>query len=139
MRPSKSDPFVPNGENRRDTLTLLLGTAEEFGIDAHAVKSDSKHTGFYITQALADVLYEDGDAEEVEMVEAPDDEPDEDVFDVGQHSIPQVKDFVTEFPETLADVLASEQEGQNRVTLVEWLTNQQTSGNRAEKNTDTEE
>lgn len=138
MRPTTSDPFVPNGDNRRNTLILLLGTAEEFGIDAHAVKSDSKRTGFYITQELADVLYEDGGVEEIEVVEAPDDEP-EDMFDVGQHSIPQVKDFVAEFPETLADVLASEQEGQNRVTLVEWLTAQQTSGNRAEKNTDTEE
>lgn len=124
-RPTKSDPFVPNGESRRDTLTLLLGTAQEYGIDAHAVKSDPGRTGFYVTQELADLLYEEPDG-------------DDESFDVDAASIPEVKDFVTEFTETLADVLAAEQAGKNRVTLVEWL-NQQTSGNRAEKNTDTEE
>jgi hypothetical protein len=57
--------FVPNGDNRRDTATILLGTAQEHGLD------DSREVvavqgGFYISDKLADVLYDEGVSEEPE-------------------------------------------------------------------------
>lgn len=51
--------FVPNGDSRKDTLTILLGTAAEHGLDARNIKSSPSRDGFRITDELADVLYED--------------------------------------------------------------------------------
>lgn len=49
--------FVPNGDSRRDTAVLLVGTATEYGIDQHSIKV--VQGGFRITEELADVLYSD--------------------------------------------------------------------------------
>jgi hypothetical protein len=49
--------FVPNGDSRKDTAVLLVGTAAEYGIDQHSIKTVSG--GFRITEELADVLYSD--------------------------------------------------------------------------------
>jgi hypothetical protein len=48
---------------RRDTAALLVGTAQEFNIDQHDIKSASG--GFYITDRLADVLDAESDEPEV--------------------------------------------------------------------------
>ena len=40
--------------SRKDTAALLVGTAREFGIDQHDIKTASR--GFYISDALADIL-----------------------------------------------------------------------------------
>jgi hypothetical protein len=55
--------------------------------------------------------------------DAPDEpefEPDED-FDPAEHTIDEVKAFVADWPDSRADVLEAEEAGKNRVTLVEWL------------------
>ena len=60
----EGEEFVPNGTgdySRSDLAILLIGTAQEFGIDKSSIRSTS--TGFFIPQALADVLYDDGDEE----------------------------------------------------------------------------
>lgn len=62
--------FVPNGDSRRDTATLLVGTAEEFGISQKSIRSTSK--GFFITEELADKVYEDGAPEAEEAEESED-------------------------------------------------------------------
>lgn len=43
---------------RQETAVLLTGTAREFGIDQHAIKTTS--AGFVITDELMDVLYDEG-------------------------------------------------------------------------------
>ena len=50
-----SNEFVPNGDSREETAVLLLGTAEEFGIDPRLVKATSG--GFYIPSDLADIVF----------------------------------------------------------------------------------
>lgn len=60
MSMNKSGPrgmtaFVPNGDSRKDTAIVLIGTAQEHDLD------DSREVaavqgGFYISDALADVL-----------------------------------------------------------------------------------
>lgn len=47
--------FVPNGDSRKQTAILLVGTADEFGIDQRAIKSVGN--GFLISDELAAVLY----------------------------------------------------------------------------------
>lgn len=53
--------FVANDAagSRRDTATLLVGTAREYGISQRDIAST--HTGYYITDALAKILYADDD------------------------------------------------------------------------------
>lgn len=48
--------FVANDSagTRKETATLLVGTAREFNISQQDIAST--HDGFYITEALADVL-----------------------------------------------------------------------------------
>lgn len=59
-----SDIFVPNGDSRRDTAILLVGTARDAGLsDRHVHASNG---GFYISEELADLLYADPDAEEAQ-------------------------------------------------------------------------
>lgn len=60
------DVFVPNGDSRRDTAIILVGTAEEYGIDQRSIKSTAG--GFYITNELAALVYDDD--EPMEMVES---------------------------------------------------------------------
>lgn len=52
--------FVPNGDSRRETAVLLVGTAQEHGISTRLIKPTGK--GFYIPQSLADVLYDEPEA-----------------------------------------------------------------------------
>lgn len=52
--------FVPNGDSRQDTVVLLVGTADEFGVSQKSIKAT--RSGFYITEELADLL--DGSADE---------------------------------------------------------------------------
>jgi hypothetical protein len=53
--------------------------------------------------------------------EPPVEEPAEETFDPADYNIAQVKDFVEANPDLRADVLASEEAGKNRSTLIEWL------------------
>jgi hypothetical protein len=55
----KHTAFVPNGDSRKDTAILLVGTALEHGIDQHSIRTVSG--GFRITEELADVLYSDSE------------------------------------------------------------------------------
>lgn len=51
---------IPNDHagNRTDTAVLLVGTAREFGIDVHDIKTPPTRRGFTISDRLADVLDE---------------------------------------------------------------------------------
>jgi hypothetical protein len=49
--------YVPNGESRQETAVLLVGTAEEHGIDQREIRASNG--GFFISEALADLLYDD--------------------------------------------------------------------------------
>lgn len=53
--------FIPSDRagSRKDTATLLVGTAREFGIGQHDIKTAP--TGFRITERLAKVLYDEQD------------------------------------------------------------------------------
>jgi len=115
--------FVPSDAagSRKETATLLVGTATEFDIDQHSILA--AQGGFWITADLARLVFED------------EDRGTETLYDPNDHKVGEVKDHVEEHPEQAAAILAAEKEGQNRTTLVEWLTEfNQTSGNRAEKN-----
>lgn len=137
--PGADAPFVPNGASRRETAILLVGTAEEHGIDQRSIRATP--SGFFVSEELADILWGDDAGGALAPEDSDQYEPyePEDVYTPADYSVAQVKEFVTANPDQLDAVLLSEQAGQNRSTLVEWLVNQQTSGNRAEKNTDTEE
>jgi hypothetical protein len=58
------------------------------------------------------------DAETITVVE--DDAAE--AFDPGDHSIADVKAYIEANPDELDDVLAAEEAGKGRVTLIEWLT-----------------
>lgn len=59
MAPAPHDVFVPNGDSRRETAVLLVGTAEEYGISQRSIKTAPG--GFFITEELADIVYDDVD------------------------------------------------------------------------------
>lgn len=52
--------FVPNNHagSREETAVLLIGTAKEFGVDTHEVRTTPNRTGFTISDRLADILDE---------------------------------------------------------------------------------
>lgn len=50
--------FIENGADRAQTATLLVGTADEFGIDQRDICA--VQGGFRISAALADILNEPG-------------------------------------------------------------------------------
>jgi len=53
--------FVPNGDSRKETAVLLVGTADEYGIDQRSIKTTP--SGFLITKELADILYDEDDSD----------------------------------------------------------------------------
>jgi len=63
--------FVANDSagTRRETATLLVGTADSFGISQRSIRST--RSGFYITEELAEAVYGDADEPEAEEVEEP--------------------------------------------------------------------
>jgi hypothetical protein len=120
--------FVPSNAagSRKETATLLVGTAREFDIDQHSILA--AQGGFWITADLAALVFDD------------EERGTETLYDPDDHKVGEVKAHVEANPEQAAAILAAEQEGQNRTTLVEWLTEfTNTSGNRAEKNNITEQ
>lgn len=54
--------FVPNGDSRQETAIILVGTAEEHGIDQRSIQAT--RGGFNITEELADVLYDESTPDE---------------------------------------------------------------------------
>jgi hypothetical protein len=64
--------FVPYGESRQDTAILLVGTAQEFGLPQRDIRSDRSRGGFWITDRLADIVYDGGDEDEESSPETPD-------------------------------------------------------------------
>lgn len=58
--PNGMTVFVPNGASRKDTATVLVGTADEYGIDQRSIRAT--RGGFYVTDELADLIYADEDA-----------------------------------------------------------------------------
>lgn len=120
--------FVPNGADREETAVLLVGTAREFGLSQRSIRVTVG--GFKISEELADLIYEDNAGDGAA----------DDTFVVADYSVADVKEFVTSNPDEAEAVLAAEVEGKNRKSLVEWLgefNNTETSGDRAEKNSDT--
>lgn len=65
--------FVPNGDSRTETAVLLVGTAREYGIDQRGIAA--VRGGFRISQALADVLYDEDQQEPDQAAEAQETEP----------------------------------------------------------------
>lgn len=66
--PGGMTAFVPNGDSRRDTAIILIGTAQEHGLDdARAVRA--AQGGFYISDELADLLYDEPEQAEPEQTE----------------------------------------------------------------------
>lgn len=63
--------FVPNGDSRQATAVLLTGTAREYDIDQREVKA--VNGGFFISDRLADIVYEGGT--EGEALDTSDVEP----------------------------------------------------------------
>lgn len=53
--------FVPKGDNTTETATLLVNLADKHGIDQRSIQV--ANDGFYITEELADLIYEDDDEE----------------------------------------------------------------------------
>lgn len=125
-RPGADAPFVPNGESRRETAILLVGTADEFGISQDSIRATA--SGFFITEELADVLYDDGVDQKDDTAE------DSGEYNPADHTVAEVKEHVSENPDDAEAVLAAEREGKDRSSLVEWLTDHNASGNRAGKN-----
>lgn len=58
---NESTVFVPNGDSRTDTAVLLVGTAEEHGVDQRSIKATVG--GFWVTEELADLVYAEVDEE----------------------------------------------------------------------------
>lgn len=118
--------FVPNGESRKDTAILLVGLVREKGLSPRSIRVTP--SGFFVSDELADILGSE-DSEDVSGNEESEE------FDPSTSKIPQVKEFVSENPDRAEDVLAAEESGENRATLVKWLNETiDASGNRAEKN-----
>lgn len=67
--------FVPENtmDTRKETAVLLVGTAREFGISQRSIQST--YGGFWITQELADVLYDESEQDEPEVSGNPEPEP----------------------------------------------------------------
>lgn len=62
--------FIANDPDRKTTATMLVGTADEFGIDQHSIQM--VQGGFNVTEELARAIYgEDFDADEDEQPEEP--------------------------------------------------------------------
>ena len=47
-------------------------------------------------------------------------------YDPSEHTVEEVKSYVTDHPKERANVLAAEEDGKARVTLVEWLDSEET-------------
>jgi hypothetical protein len=43
-------------------------------------------------------------------------------YDPGAHTVPEVEEFANEHPDQWGEILAAEQAGKDRITLVDWLT-----------------
>lgn len=128
----EGEVFIPNGDSRTETAVVLVATAEEHGFDQRVIRTTA--LGFFVPEALADLAYGEGD-----LPEGADPEPNPDEYDPADYTVDQVKDFVTEHPDLADDVLASEEDGKNRTTLVDWLAEFiETSGDRAVKNNSTD-
>jgi hypothetical protein len=123
--------FVPNGDNRKDTAVLLVGTAGEYGIDQRDIRM--VRGGFRISQAVADALGLDTD-------EVPE-ETEEDVL-TGQVPVPDSDagpDYSEwEYPDLKAEVAKRglDTEDKKSATLIAALLDDDTtaSGNRAGEN-----
>lgn len=65
--------FVPNDGDRKETATLLVGTAEEYGISQQSIRTTP--SGFFITEELAAIVYDenqsDGDNSDGEPTDPP--------------------------------------------------------------------
>ena len=64
--------FVPSGASRQDTAVVLVGTAREYGVDQRSILATA--SGFWITQALADLVFSEEPAEEPESPAEVEDE-----------------------------------------------------------------
>jgi hypothetical protein len=134
--------FIPNGTippggSVKDTAVLLIGTALEWDLPADSVFATNR--GFLISDVLADLLvtegvlaYDEGMSPINNGVEtspvAP--EPvsgnvpeDDETYDPADYTVESVKAELTEADDTefAEGVLAAEEAGKNRATLVSWI------------------
>lgn len=61
--------FIEDNGDRQGTAILLVGTADEFGVDQRSIRA--VRGGFRITQELADILASEADEDEDEKSEEP--------------------------------------------------------------------
>lgn len=55
--------FVPHEGEVAETAVLLTGTATEFDIPQSHIRSDLSRGGFWISDQLADIVYDEADTE----------------------------------------------------------------------------
>ena len=65
--------FVPKGDDRRATARALVELADEHNIPQTSIQS--ANDGFYITDELADVLYDEGTEDDETVDESTDEAP----------------------------------------------------------------
>jgi hypothetical protein len=56
--------FIPDGGDRKATAYVLVEAAEQNGLPQSHVRSDASRRGFWISDALADIVYDDSAEEE---------------------------------------------------------------------------
>ena len=118
--------FVPNGDSQEETAVLLVGTAKEYGLSNRSVRASMG--GFWISEALADLVYGEAEPEAAATVtpaEAVEAEPVEPAEAVEAEAVTPAE------PETVEPV---EPEAKKPVKR---STKKKTSGNRAEKTDNT--
>lgn len=73
--PESLPVFVPDQGDRQTMASTLADTAREHGLNRH-VRADAARGGYWISDALADVVYDQDDENEEEAVpETPDEAP----------------------------------------------------------------
>lgn len=122
--------FVPQGEDRVETARLLVRTADEHGIDQRSIQST--HGGFNITEELAEVLYDEGVADEDETETPSETEDETSEVPAEEPAEPAVED------ETSKSVPATQSSPQSRKGKGDSKADK-TSSNRAAKNTNSKE
>lgn len=104
--------LIPYGDNASETAILLLGAADELGYEPFVVRNQPEDGGFRVTEDVA---------EQAEL--SPADGGDDGAYDPSDHTVDEVKTYVEENPDQREAVLAAEQDGKNRSTLVDALSN----------------
>ena len=121
----KKHLFIPQGDDRQETASILVGTAEGFDISTRDILSAPR--GFWVTERLADLLVDEG------IIEAPEPEADPAEAAEADAEAPEAE------AEAEADAEAPEAEAEAEAEPKKKGSTKKTSGNRAAKNNTDEE